>query len=56
MSLFSARGLHGIVPDNSGLAGAGWDMRLLVCPTAAEDIALAACLGRRTLAGRWGGR
>lgn len=49
-------GGRGIAPDSSGLAGAGWDMRLLVRPTAAEDIALAACLGRWTLGGRWGGR
>lgn len=44
---------HGIVPDSSLLAAAGWDMRLSVRPTAAEDIALAACWGRWTLAGRW---
>lgn len=34
------------------LAAAEWDMHLLVRPTAAVDMALAACLLRWTLAGR----
>lgn len=41
------------VPDNSMLAVvAGGDMRLLLCPTAAVDIALGVCLFRWTLVGR----